>query len=486
MINFYKKNNKGIILSSVFVFAIIATTLIIALTSWFGVTVKSIRTLVEKEQTFHIAEAGVEYYRWHLSHNPEDLQDGTGSPGPYVHDFYDREGNLIGNFSLEIEYDAGIVIVESTGNVISNPELSRTIRVRFSRPSVIEYAFLSDSDTTFRNNTEVFGKVHSNGGIRFDGYAHNLFSSAKAQYDDPTHTGPQEFGVHTHLDPIDPLPPNDVPERLDVFSAGREFPVETVDFQGIVADLAQIQEDTQGGEGMYFPHSGDLGYVVVLKIDDTFDLYKVKQLENSPGSCVNKIDQEDWGTWSYKDNDLGQGANFVDNYPIPDGETLFFEDHVWVQGQIDGMNITIAAASFPDIPSDRKNIIINNNLLYSNYDGTDTIALLAQNNINIGLLSENELRIDGALIAQNGRVGRYYYNKPGGGQACATEKERDNLTLYGTVISKEQFGFSYSDGTGYNFKEINYDPNLSFNLPPSIPLTSGQYEPISWEEITNK
>jgi hypothetical protein len=31
-----------------------------------------------------IAEAGLEYYRWHLAHFPTDLQDGTGHAGPYT------------------------------------------------------------------------------------------------------------------------------------------------------------------------------------------------------------------------------------------------------------------------------------------------------------------------------------------------------------------------------------------------------------------
>lgn len=483
MMNQKKQKNKGFVISGVFVFAIISIAIIVALTSWFGVTIKSVRSLNQKEQAFHIAEAGIEYYRWHLAHDPTDFQDGTGGEGPYLHDFFDKEGDLVGQFSLNIYWDGFILVVESTGSVESDPDIERTIRVRFANPTFINYAFISDADAIFREGTEVFGPVHSNGGIRFDGFAHNIFTSAKAQYDDPTHVGPQEFGVHTHLDPIDPYPPNEVPNRLDVFSAGREFPVEPVDFQGITFDLAEIKEQAEGGSGMYFPHSGDLGYVVVFKTDDTFDLYKVDLLENSPGSCVDQIDQEDWGTWAYKQNDLSKGAEYVDNYQIPNDKTMFFEDHVWVQGQIDGINISIVAASFPDIPSDRKNIIVNNDLLYSNYDGTDTIALIAQNNINIGLLSDNELRIDAALIAQNGRVGRYYYSKPGEGQSCSEEKNRDSLTLYGTIVSKEQFGFSYSDGTGYNLKEINYDPNLKFNLPPNIPNTSSRYEPISWEEI---
>jgi hypothetical protein len=50
----------------------------------------------------------------------------------------------------------------------------------------------------FGAGTEVFGKIHSNVGIRFDGVAHNVISSGVASFDDPDHGGGNEFGVHTH------------------------------------------------------------------------------------------------------------------------------------------------------------------------------------------------------------------------------------------------------------------------------------------------
>jgi len=40
-----------------------------------------------KLQAFAIAEAGIEYYRWHLAHAPADYQDGTGKAGPYIHNY---------------------------------------------------------------------------------------------------------------------------------------------------------------------------------------------------------------------------------------------------------------------------------------------------------------------------------------------------------------------------------------------------------------
>ncbi|NCS99230.1 hypothetical protein GW764_03535 [Candidatus Parcubacteria bacterium] len=474
------KNNKGIILSSVLVFTMIAIPLIIALTAWFGTTLKSVRTLVQKEQSFHIAEAGIDFYKWHLDKDPDFLI----GEDPLIQDFYDKEGNLVGNFSINVYKESDILVVESTGNINNQSNSDRTIRVKFSRPSFLEYAFISDSPSYFREGTEVFGRVHSNGGIRFDGFAHNLISSAKDKYIDSTHDdGVEEFGVHTHYQVLDPYPPEEVPERLDVFSAGREFPVSAIDFNSLTFDFSELKTETQNGNGLYFSESGENGYVIDLKTDGTFDLYKAENLENSPGSCVNQLEQDDWGTWSIKQNDLEKHADFVANYEIPDDGTIFLEDHVWVQGQVDDVKVTIVAATLPDVESERKNIIINNDVLYTNYDGSDSIVLIAQNNINIGLMSEDDLRIDAALIAQNGRVGRYYYGKPGQGQSCATEETRSQLTLYGTVISKEQFGFSYDDDSGYQTRNINYDPNLKLRPPKDIPTISGDYRLISWEEI---
>jgi len=169
------KNNKGIILSSVLVFTMIAIPLIIALTAWFGTTLKSVRTLVQKEQSFHIAEAGIDFYKWHLDKDPDFLI----GEDPLIQDFYDKEGNLVGNFSINVYKESDILVVESTGNINNQSNSDRTIRVKFSRPSFLEYAFISDSPSYFREGTEVFGRVHSNGGIRFDGFAHNLISSAK-------------------------------------------------------------------------------------------------------------------------------------------------------------------------------------------------------------------------------------------------------------------------------------------------------------------
>ena len=83
------------------------------------------------ERAFELAEAGIEYYRWHLAHVSDDFQDGTGGPGPYVHDFKDSSGVVIGRYSLNIappQSGSTVVAVESTGYLLDNPNRKKKNR----------------------------------------------------------------------------------------------------------------------------------------------------------------------------------------------------------------------------------------------------------------------------------------------------------------------------------------------------------------------
>lgn len=461
----------------------IAVFLVGGLVNWAVINVKASRQVLYRESAIQIAEAGTDYYRWHLAHAPDDYRDGTGQPGPYTHDFYDKDGNIIGQFILDITpppIGSTVVKINSTGKVSADPTISRTIETTLAIPSLAKYSVVANDTMRFGEGTEVFGPIHSNGGIRFDGLAHNVVSSGRDEYNDPDHAGGDEFGVHTHVNPVDPLPPNPVPNRPDVFEAGRQFPVSAVDFAGLSGDLASIRTDAQA-EGLYFANSGALGYHIVLRNDDTFDLYRVTNLVAVPNGCTNVIGQQGWGTWSIR----AGGEVFLQNYPFPANGLIFVEDHVWVNGQINTARLTIASGRFPDVPAQRTNIIVNNDITYTNYDGQDALAFIAQGNFNVGMVSEDDLRIDAALIAQNGRVGRHYYRPPTlpAQPRCSPYHIRSVITLYGMIATNQRYGFAYTDGTGYQTRNIIYDANLLYSPPPSFPLTSDQYTTISWEEV---
>ncbi len=479
-----KINSNGFILVNVLVFGVIAIIVTTALVNWGATMLKSTRQLTAREQAFQIAEAGIDYYRWHLAHAPNDYKDGnaTSSYGPFPHDFKDREGNVIGRFELTITpppQGSTVVKILSKGIVDEYPDVYRKIQTTLAIPSFAKFAVVANDIMRFGAGTEVYGPIHSNNGIRFDGITHNIITSAKDKYIDPDNGGQYRFGVYTTDSPADPNPPAAVPNRPDVFMAGRQFPVAAVDFTGITTDLSQMKADAQSN-GKYFAASGAQGYRILLKTNDTFDLYKVNSLRPVPGACYNQNNQTDWGTWSI--NTANGSETFIQNYPLPVNGIIFAEDNIWVEGQIDTARVTIAAGKFPDNVNTRKNIIVNNDLKYTNYDGRDVISLIAQGNITTGLFSDNSLRIDAALMAQNGRAGRYYYNntcKLGGTNWYV----RDDITLYGMIGSNQRYGYAYTDNTGYTTRNIVYDGNLLYAPPPSFPLTSDQYSTISWEEL---
>lgn len=473
---------KGLVLVNVIVFATIAVVITTALTQWAGTVFKSSRTLNSKEQAFQIAEAGIEYYRWHLAHAPTDYRDGTATTGPYIHPYHDKDGNYIGQFKLTITppiTGSTIVRILSEGTVTTTGAVTRKIQATLAIPSFAKYAVVANDVMRFGAGTEVFGPIHSNNGINFSGVAHNIISSARDQYIDPDYPGVQRFGVYTQVSPVDPSPPAAVPSRPDVFMAGRQFPVPAVDFAGITTDLSQMKSDAISN-GRYIAASGAQGYRLVLRTNDSVDVYRINSLLAPPNSTCSGNStaqgQARWGTWSIG---TGGGAQtFVANYPFPSNGIIFVEDNTWVEGQINGARISIAAGRFPDNAATRPHITINNNLTYTNYDGTDVLGLIAQGNINVGLRSLDTQRIDAALMAQNGRVGRYYYSSQ-----CGTGYERDTLTLYGMIGSNLRYGFAYTDGTGYANRNIIYDNSLLYGPPPSFPLTSDQYITLSWSEV---
>lgn len=473
-----KASSSGYLSLQVLILGSISVFLIAGFVVWADTFVTSVSRGLDKSQAFTIAEAGIEYYRWHLAHSPQDFRDGSTTPnGPYIHPFYEKSGDRVGQFELMITPPASgttIVTIQSTGKVDNDPTISKVIKVKMGLPSFARYSVAANADIRFGEGTEVYGQLHSNGGIRFDGIAHNLVTSALSTYDDPDHSGGNEFGVHTHLAPTDALPPAAVPVRNDVFMAGRKFPVPAIDFNGITSDLANLKATAQSS-GYYRGASGYQGYEIVLKTTDAFDVYRVNSVSNVSTSCRNNSNSSvaGWGSWSVASRTL-----LASNVAFPASGILFFEDNLWVSGQINTARLTIGAGRFPVNPSTYASIITNADLLYTNYDGQDVIGLIAQNDVTVGLSSDNDLKIDAALIAQNGRVGRYHY-----ASQCGSNYSRQKIALYGMLASSQRYGWAYTDGTGYQTRVITYDGNLLYGPPPNFPITASQYDIISWEEV---
>lgn len=524
--------NKGDILISSLIFAAVALTVITGLVNWGATTLASIRTAATKEQAFQIAEAGIDYYRWHLAQYPTDYEDGTGVPGPYYHNFYDKNGNLIGHYSLVITappVGSTKVVITSTGTTTANSTVKKIVQATLAEPSLAQYAVVANDYLRFGAGTVVNGPVTSNKGIHFDGTANNIISSAMATYTDPDWDGnPNDngtggsctsvsYGVHTCISPADPSPPSAAATNTAVFVAGRQYPVPATDFTGLTVDLQQL-ETVANTSGYNFPQSkyksgqktySGYGYHMVLSPPNGtypngyFTLYVVTALVSPPGSCGTDGTAESesqWGTWSIQSETpytLGSQSSGV--YPFPSNGVIFVQDNLWVDGQINGARLTIASGILPDpgagsepsIQIGTVNPINNGNLLYTNFNGNDTIGLIAQGNVNVPLESPDTLTVDAALISENGRVGRYYYssscnttdpNYPGS-SSDRYYYDRSTLNLDGMIATDQRYGFAYTDGTGYATRNLNYDGNLLYSPPPDFPLASTQYQLASWKQL---
>ncbi len=471
------KRNRGVIIVQTIVFSALMVIVIGALAGWAATTLKAGRETFNREQAFQSAEAGIDYYRWHLAHAPNDYQDGTGVTGSYLHSLKDRNGNIVGQFSLDITaptLGSTLVKIKSTGTSSLDALLPRKIESYVAKPSIAKYAVTGNNAMRFGTGTEIFGPIHINGGIRFDGLAHNIITSGTTTYTDTDGdacTGSNSYGVHTCRTPADPISPAALPSRPDVFEAGRLISQPTIDFSGFTTDLATLKTNAIAS-GFYrdVAGSGFSGYHLVLKTNDTFDLYKINSWA-SLGNCSTSGTSYSWSIGS---------QTLQGNYPFPTNGIIFLEDHVVVDGQINGARLTIAAVDLPvpSSPANYKSIIINNDISYTNYDGSDSIGLIGQDGVMVGMISEDNLKIDAALIAQNNRVGRFYYS----GSSC-TYKNRSVLSLYGMIASYSRYGFAYTDGTGYTIRSITYDANLLYAPPPDFPITSSQYQILSWQEV---
>ncbi|KKW42716.1 MAG: hypothetical protein UY92_C0004G0052 [Candidatus Magasanikbacteria bacterium GW2011_GWA2_56_11] len=449
------RDRRGSALLFVMIFGAIAFTMIVMGLSGYALFEhRAARRLGHRDQAFHVAEAGIDYYRWHLAHSPTDYTDGTGEAGPYLHEYTDKDGTVLGAFLLAVSPpDSGstVVTVSSTGWTLAEPTAKRTVQVRLGYPALTDYAIMANSNMHFSYTTQVSGAVQANGGIRFDGTSDSWVRSSKEtyQYQNQTHNGvwggggPKSFW---------------------------QYPVPAVDFNGLTADLAAIKTQAQAG-GVYLTSSGDEGWHLVFKPDRTFDVYRVdtRRCYNGEGKYIGK-----WWQGNVYCYDI-DAEQFVANYPHPGNGYIFVEDHIWVEGIIAG-HLTVGAGRFPSSPANYRNIYLPGNITYAAVS-QDVLGLITQGDIVIPHDVPETMTVQAALLSQYGKIYRPYYY----------QDERDSLTIFGSQISYNGSGYKYVNGWGNvvsGFVNTNhmYDANLKYYPPPGFPVEN-TYEMISWEEV---
>ena len=466
-------SQKGITVVLVLVFAAVFGLSVLALTSFIFSQSQLGASKVIREQAYGIAEAGLEYYHWFLAHNPADLQDGTGQPGPYVHTYDDPEVGEVGSFSLAISGntfcgEVQSIDVTSTGTANADSRFKRTVLGRHALPSVAEYAFIIGDDVWAGSSRDISGPYHSNGGVRMDGSHNSSVTSAVASWlcdssfgCDPTSTQNGVFGAGS------------TPELWD-------FPTGEISFSDMAANLPNLKTLAQA-DGVYLAPYGSTeinysgvqtavdGYHLIFNSDGTVDIYEVTDTS---------------GFWGYRsgvgwtpDFHVIDDETFVERRSIPtDCPLIFVEDKVWVEGTVNG-KVTVVAADL--INSYDPDVILKDDLDYSTLTGTDGITVIGENAVLIPPLSPDDLLLRGIFVAQGDRFGRPYY----------TDDTQTQLTTFGTIVSNNRVGTSWGCGaggefcSGYENRENSYDRLQTFNPPPFTPASTTTPRYILWQEL---
>lgn len=470
------KQNKGVILELTLIFGAIFLVVGVSFISWLTRENKLVSRKVDKELALQIAEAGINYYTWHLAHDEDDYTDnhpgdplnGNGNYGPYIHEYFDSANIKIGEYSLEItppQNGSTIVTIHSTGYTVEYPNIKRTTVIRVGKKSFSDFSFLTHEPIWIGVGEATSGKIHSNGGIRFDDTANAAVTSAVASYD---------CVAAGHSCSSNPQP--------GIWGSGGpasfwDFPVAQVDFSGVVADINDLQAEAIAN-GVYYDDTAPRGYHVTFKNNGTFDVRRV----NNTGPNVWQYVIEESACRNIPEQIQIEGP--ATNHPIPSNGLIFFEDNVWIDGIVNGkvtlVSASLAAAALPYSDPGNTDVRINGNINYIARDGNHKLGIIAQRNIFIPKYAPANLTIDAALLAQKGHA---FYRQYIG---CSMASVKTNIEVYGTIITNKFWTWSYVNGSGvvvdgYQTTNTMYDNDLTFDPPPFFPTTGG-YLRLSWEE----
>ena len=524
------RNEKGFLMPALLTFIIAIVILSGAVLEVILSNFNVVGNNVQSQKAFNIAEAGVNYYLWHLSHNATDFKDGKTTPttpdptlgyGPYVHNYVDSNAVNEGTFTLWISPQGSgstIATVRSIGQV-KGTNIIRTIQAQIGAPSFASYAVASDSALWFGNTEAADGPVHSNQGVRMDGSSDAQITSANSTYVPSAQIGGDgnsHPGVWCNASVTTPV------NCSTRSKSDWTYPVPAIDFNQVASSLCTMKKVAFANDSStaalatqadactqtpttrttaYVPQysssgafSVSKGYLIQLNTNGTYDLYKV----NSENDRLTPYTSA-----------LGL-TTVATGIAVPSSGVIFVEDNVWVRSNptFHG-RVTIASGRLAS--STNTNIVVADNVAYSTKNGNDAIGLVSEGSIFIAPYAlpstgSFNFEVDSAMLAENGNVmygevdGTNTYRTNSGACTRGWVNSNQTFTFYGSVATRQIWTWSWLDGgacgdavndpvngyiSGIEHNTTSYDYNLQYSPPPSYPITSG-YNILSWREVLTK
>ncbi len=497
------------------------TILMVGVLEMINLNVSTVANNVTSQKAFNIAEAGINYYLWHIAHNPTDYKDGGTTPttpdpqlgyGPYTHTYTDDSGTTQGTYTLWINPQGGgstIATIRAIGKVNGSP-ITRTIDAKIGSPSFASYGLVADTALWFGSTESASGPVHSNQGIRMDGASSTDVTSTNATYVPPSNLGGNGSTSHPGVWCSTAVT---TPINCNTRSKTNwRYPVANVDFNLVTSSLCTIKKTAFASDAStaalasgaspctqtpstrtaaYLPQRStsfamNRGYLIELNTDGTYNLYQVNGEDDTKSTYTAALTT----------------TSVASNITIPSSGVIFAEDNVWVRtNPTYHGRVTIGAGRL----ATSNNAVINiaDDVLYSVKTGADAIGLVAEDDILIMPYAPPQtggftFEIDAATLSQNGSVTWPLYYRSAT-SSCTKGWNANNQTFvyYGSVASRQTWtwtwqlggscGNAISNGGGNYLSGIlnnstQYDYNLLYSPPPSYPIT-GTYNVLSWHEV---
>jgi hypothetical protein len=470
-----RRQEAGITVLLVLAFMGIFTILIGTISSYALMQGRYGRAVAVREQALHIAEAGLEYYRWFLNKNPSIMTAGVGLTTPVSYTLEDPEVGNLGSATVTAVADMQCgavrwVDITSRGTATAGVGSPRTLTARYMRPAVAEYSYVVNTNVWAGGDRVIRGPYHSNGGVRMDGTHNSDVTSAVSTWS------------CTSSYNCNPTQSN-APGVLGNGSTPAlwQYPVSSINFAAIAVDLSDLRTKAQTQGGIYYgPASGSVnnrGYRLVFNSAGTVTIYRVSGTNGYPSYSSQYGNGTEYSVITSQVN-LG-------TFNIPASCSLmFFEDRVWVEGTVNA-KVTVVAAT-PTTTSTSPDAYLNGNILYQSQDGTDGLTLIAERNVLIPLVVPDNMEIHGVFVAQSGHYGRDYFSTSDLPSSLDPYVARSSLTTVGSVVSNGRTGTAWSCGgsfcSGFQQRYDYYDQLVAFSPPPFTPQSSTDYKFVLWNE----
>lgn len=522
---YQKSDQNGFVLPMLLSFIIAISIVISAVSLLLSSNFQAANSSNQSQKAFNVAEAGVNYYMWHLNHNGGDFKDGKTTPvtpdpnlgyGPYKHDYIDDNAKKVGTYTLWIKpQGAGstIATVRSTGT-IDGSKFTRTVEAQIGAPSFASYSVAADGALWFGDTESANGPVHSNQGVRMDGASSDNVTSAKLKYVAPGNLGgngatllydgvwcsnaittPVNCSTRSKVDWVFPAPVLDFNQVSSSLCTLKKTAFASVASTAALATQANACNNVSVARtAAYLPQraasfSSVKGYMIELLPSGKYNVYNVNDEDDSKASYTAALSL----------------ATVATNVTIPADGVIFVEDNVWIRtAPTFSGRVTIGSGRLAS--SYTTDVNIADDVIYGTKSGADALGLVAEGGVTIMPYAPPQsgsfnFEVDAAVIAQSGEV--VFRNKYVDNNSCTKGWKDSNQTFlyYGSISTRQLWTWTYLRGSsscgsavydspngylsGIKNNITQYDYNLLYAPPPSFPLTSG-FNILQWHEVVTR